>query len=173
MGIDEDQDLIVAYPSGNRWTFNPAVLSKVHRPPSSASSSTPGTPSMNAVGGRLATATGEAAVAAGTVFNSGVAQQASSVSTFAVGDLVQICSDLERTKILQRGHGEWAEAMSPTLGKVGRVQQIYHDGDLKVEVCGTSWTYNPAAVTKIATASAAESGTAGSLTATTGPSGGK
>lgn len=32
---------------------------------------------------------------------------------FAVGDLVQICSDLERIKILQRGHGEWAEAMAP------------------------------------------------------------
>jgi E3 ubiquitin-protein ligase mind-bomb len=27
--------------------------------------------------------------------------------------LVQICSDLERIKILQRGHGEWAEAMAP------------------------------------------------------------
>ncbi|CDQ81773.1 unnamed protein product [Oncorhynchus mykiss] len=37
-----------------------------------------------------------------------------------------------------------------TLGKVGRVQQIYSDSDLKVEVCGTSWTYNPAAVTKVA-----------------------
>lgn len=40
--------------------------------------------------------------------------------------------------------------MAPTLGKIGRVQQIYHDNDLKVEVCGTSWTYNPAAVTKVA-----------------------
>lgn len=39
---------------------------------------------------------------------------------------------------------------SQTLGKIGRVQQIYHDNDLKVEVCGTSWTYNPAAVTKVA-----------------------
>ena len=39
-----------------------------------------------------------------------------------------------------------------TLGKIGRVQQIYHDNDLKVEVCGTSWTYNPAAVTKVASA---------------------
>ena len=39
--------------------------------------------------------------------------------------------------------------MAPTLGKIGRVQQIYHDNDLKVEVCGTSWTYNPAAVTKV------------------------
>lgn len=24
------------------------------------------------------------------------------------------------------------------------MQQIYHDNDLKVEVCGTCWTYNPA-----------------------------
>ena len=32
---------------------------------------------------------------------------------FAVGDLVQICSDVERIKMLQRGHGEWAEAMLP------------------------------------------------------------
>lgn len=36
-----------------------------------------------------------------------------------------------------------------TLGKVGRVQQVYHDNDLKVEVCNTSWTYNPLAVTKV------------------------
>ena len=37
----------------------------------------------------------------------------SSVTQFAVGDLVQICSDTERIKVLQRGHGEWAEAMMP------------------------------------------------------------
>lgn len=30
------------------------------------------------------------------------------------------------------------------------MQQIYHDNDLKIEVCGTCWTYNPAAVTKVA-----------------------
>lgn len=35
------------------------------------------------------------------------------------------------------------------MGKVGRVQQVYHDSDLKVEVCNTSWTYNPLAVTKV------------------------
>lgn len=112
--IDEDHDVVVSYPSGNRWTLNPAVLTKVPTP--------------------VLAASGE--------------QQ----SQFAVGDLVQICQDLERIKILQRGHGEWAEAMAPTLGKVGRVQQIYHDNDLKVEVCGTSWTYNPIAVTKMASA---------------------
>jgi len=32
---------------------------------------------------------------------------------FVVGDLVQICADVERMKLLQRGHGEWAEAMMP------------------------------------------------------------
>ncbi|XP_045135412.1 E3 ubiquitin-protein ligase MIB1-like isoform X2 [Portunus trituberculatus] len=112
VGIDEDHDIVVAYPSGNRWTFNPAVLTKVG-------------------GGMM------------------VSNEASTSQQFSVGDLVQICADLERIKILQRGHGEWAEAMVPTLGKIGRVQQIYHDNDLKVEVCGTSWTYNPAAVTKV------------------------
>lgn len=112
-GIDEDHDIVVLYPSGNRWTFNPAVLTKLTL--SAPSTST-----------------------------------AESQQQFTVGDLVQICNDLERIKILQRGHGEWAEAMAPTLGKIGRVQQIYHDNDLKVEICGTSWTYNPMAVTKVA-----------------------
>ncbi|XP_026470111.1 E3 ubiquitin-protein ligase MIB1-like isoform X2 [Ctenocephalides felis] len=112
VGIDEDHDIVVSYPSGNRWTFNPAVLTKVI----------------------IQTA------------NSASNEQA---QQFSVGDLVQICSDLERIKLLQKGHGEWAEAMAPTLNKIGRVQQIYHDNDLKVEVCGTSWTYNPNAVTKI------------------------
>lgn len=37
-----------------------------------------------------------------------------------------------------------------SLGRIGRVQQIYHDNDLKVEVCGTCWTYNPLAITKVA-----------------------
>ncbi|KAG8187082.1 hypothetical protein JTE90_016178 [Oedothorax gibbosus] len=117
VGIDEDSDIVVSYPSGNRWTFNPAVLTKVNT---------------------------AVAASASAAADGGTSQQ------FAVGDLVQICRDLERIKILQRGHGEWAEAMLPTLGKIGRVQQIYHDNDLKVEVCSTSWTYNPAAVTKVA-----------------------
>lgn len=62
-----------------RWTFNPAVLTKVPD-------------STGAEGGE---------------------EDASGVSQFQVGDYVQICSDLERIKSLQRGHGEWAEAMLP------------------------------------------------------------
>lgn len=36
-------------------------------------------------------------------------------SSFQVGDLVHISSDLERVKVLQRGHGEWTEAMIPVI----------------------------------------------------------
>lgn len=74
-GFDEDHDVVVSYPSGNRWTFNPAVLTKVALVP----------PNMSANENQ---------------------------QHFAVGDLVQICSDIERIKILQRGHGEWADAMT-------------------------------------------------------------
>jgi len=63
-----------------RWTFNPAVLTKVVT--TSAVASTSSTESAGS-------------------------QQ------FTVGDLVQICGDIERVKLLQRGHGEWAEAMLP------------------------------------------------------------
>lgn len=111
VGIDEDHDIVVGYNSGNRWTFNPAVLTKVASP-------------------------------------------AAAPQEFQVGDIVKICSDVESIKQLQRGHGEWADAMQLTLGKVGRVQQVYHDNDLKVEVGNTSWTYNPLAVTKVASANA-------------------
>ncbi|XP_064541015.1 E3 ubiquitin-protein ligase mind-bomb isoform X1 [Drosophila montana] len=117
VGIDEDHDIVVAYNSGNRWTFNPAVLTKVSSP---------------------TTAPPE----------------------FQVGDIVKICSDVESIKILQRGHGEWADAMQLTLGKIGRVQQVYHDNDLKVEVGNTSWTYNPLAVCKVVSSSGAGPGAA-------------
>uniref|UniRef100_U5EJK2 RING-type E3 ubiquitin transferase n=1 Tax=Corethrella appendiculata TaxID=1370023 RepID=U5EJK2_9DIPT len=115
VGIDEDHDIVVAYPSSHRWTFNPTVLTLVSSPAS--------------------------------MLNENSSQQ------FAVGDFVQICNDLERIKVLQRGHGEWADAMIPTLGKVGRVKQVYHDNDLKVEICNNTWTYNPLAVTKVASSS--------------------
>ena len=72
-------------------------------------------------------------------------------SLFQLNDLVQVCGDLEQIKVYQRGHGEWAEAMLPTLGKIGRIVQIYPDMDLKVELCGTSWTYSPLALKKLTT----------------------
>ncbi|KAH3847253.1 hypothetical protein DPMN_089572 [Dreissena polymorpha] len=109
IGIDEDHDIVVSYSSGNRWTFNPAVLTKVSTP-SSANSASSETAAPNVAGG--------------------VSGPTAGSPQFAVGDLVQICSDMERIKVLQRGHGEWAEAMVPTLGKMGRIQQVYHDNSV-------------------------------------------
>jgi E3 ubiquitin-protein ligase mind-bomb len=36
-----------------------------------------------------------------------------------------------------------------TLGKVGRILEIYPDGDVKIDVGGVSWTYNPAVVSRV------------------------
>jgi E3 ubiquitin-protein ligase mind-bomb len=36
-----------------------------------------------------------------------------------------------------------------TLGRIGRVVQVYPDNDLKVEICSTSWTYSPLALIKL------------------------
>ena len=36
-----------------------------------------------------------------------------------------------------------------TLGKVGRVVEIYPDGDVKIDVGGVSWTYNPAILSRV------------------------
>ena len=36
-----------------------------------------------------------------------------------------------------------------TLGKVGRVLEIYPDGDVRIDVGGVSWTYNPAVVSRV------------------------
>ncbi|XP_023320486.1 E3 ubiquitin-protein ligase MIB1 isoform X2 [Eurytemora carolleeae] len=150
VGIDEDHDIVVSYSSGNRWTFNPAVLTKV------------GSPVTQGAGGVLGAAGVLGAVGGSPPSPVNSSQQGGVLpQQLSVGDLVQICSDMERLKILQRGHGEWAEAMSPTLGKIGRIQQIYHDNDLKVEVCGTSWTYNPGAVSRVVGESGIQGGSSG------------
>uniref|UniRef100_H2YAN9 RING-type E3 ubiquitin transferase n=1 Tax=Ciona savignyi TaxID=51511 RepID=H2YAN9_CIOSA len=56
---------------------------------------------------------------------------------FEVGDLVQISSQVDQVKSLQRGHGEWSESMLTALGKIGRVQQVYPDSDIKVDLFET------------------------------------
>lgn len=90
-----DEWRFVVFSSSFRWTFNPAVLTRInHAPVASASAAATCVSSAGASGGAEAAA-----------------------QHFAVGDLVQICSDLERIKILQRGHGEWAEAMAPVSGR--------------------------------------------------------
>ena len=67
---------------------------------------------MTKVGG-AAIVSNDGYAAASVVNSVGTASSNAPGQQFSVGDLVQICADLERIKILQRGHGEWAEAMVP------------------------------------------------------------
>lgn len=191
VSLVENGDVVVVYPSGKSWTFNPACLTKmgggqigsnlganydnVNAKLSSANDAA--TIGSNGAGDNafsICYASGSTAscspLAINLVPNNSVhlggdlcssvastshynpyAVQATPASgqQFVVGDLVRICSNLERIKRLQQNHGEWSDGMIDTLGKVGRVAEIYHDNDLKVEVCGNSWTYNPLAVVKI------------------------
>ncbi|CAB3361685.1 Hypothetical predicted protein [Cloeon dipterum] len=69
------------------------------------------------------------------------------VHAFLVGDLVRVSDDLEAVKENQEGHGDWVDAMRGVLGKVGQVQEVYSDGDLRVAVKGQPvWTLNPLSV---------------------------
>lgn len=36
-----------------------------------------------------------------------------------------------------------------TLGTVGRVVQVYEDGDLKIDIRGVTWTLNPKIVSRV------------------------
>ena len=133
--IDQDNDMVIHYPSNNKWTLNPAVLTKVGHNSSILENSNIINDSSHS-----------------TNINLDCAPQMNihnTNSNFCVGDVVRICNDLEKLKILQRGHGEFAEAMMETVGKIGQVLQIYSDNDLKIEVNRNSWIYNPAAVVKI------------------------
>lgn len=88
VGIDEDHDVVVLYPSGNRWTFNAAVLTKIegfNHPMSPVASSS------------------------NSVTNSLLMQQDQSIR---VGSTVRISRDAEFVRRLQKGHGEWADAMA-------------------------------------------------------------
>ncbi|KAK2710926.1 E3 ubiquitin-protein ligase MIB2-like isoform X2 [Artemia franciscana] len=73
----------------------------------------------------------------------------SRVTVFSIGDEVMIIQDKNKIQELQRGHGEWVDAMETTLGKVGKVMQIYMDGDVRVQTYSCeqsrvqSWTFNP------------------------------
>lgn len=83
VGIDEDHDVVVLYPSGNRWTFNAAVLTKV------AGLGDPVAGSSNSA---------ESTSHDGQIIR--------------VGSTVKISNDVEYVRRLQKGHGEWADAMS-------------------------------------------------------------
>lgn len=70
------------------------------------------------------------------------------VCTFHIGDLVTIIYDHLKVQQLQKGHGEWVEAMKNALGKTGKVVKVYADKDLRISMLedGFEWTLNPKCV---------------------------
>lgn len=88
VGIDEDHDIVVLYPSGNRWTFNAAVLTKVE--------------GVNIPMSPIASSSNSAT-------SSLLSQQN---STIRIGSVVRISRDIEFVRRLQKNHGEWADAMT-------------------------------------------------------------
>ena len=78
----------------------------------------------------------------------------SRVMPFQLGDKVKVLDDERKVKELQRDHGGWVDAMSNTIGQDGEVKRVFADGDLRVEVGGSSWTFNPNALIPIGPPSA-------------------
>ena len=87
-----------------RWTFNPAILTKV----TSSSESSDSVLSLTS-----STIMSPSADILNTALQTSTLSGTASSSQFVVGDLVRITEDADRVKLLQRGHGEWAEAMLP------------------------------------------------------------
>lgn len=71
------------------------------------------------------------------------------VTSFSLQDIVRIIDDAAKVKELQKSHGEWIEQMRGALGKMGKVVKVYADGDLRVTVDGSTWTFNPLCVTML------------------------
>ncbi|CAL4158048.1 unnamed protein product [Meganyctiphanes norvegica] len=69
------------------------------------------------------------------------------VTSFTPGDVVVVAADVAKVKEYQKGHGEWIEYMRSALGKTGVVAKVYPDGDLRVNIEGRTWTFNPMCVT--------------------------
>lgn len=85
-GVDEDGDVVVQYPSGSRWTFNPVSLKKVVSSPSSPQRTSIGSMSF-----------------------------AGLLDHFLPGDVVRVSNDIDYVKRHQQGHGDWVESMGMVI----------------------------------------------------------
>ena len=143
-GIDHDLDYEVTYPSGNKWTFNPALLSLAsgehngemhifHAEPVELNNKSkvnvhdhnllhPNSLrfyDLNHLGSESSAKSSSSSIDLLEQFKSNLASNVNNNTNinkpvqFRENELVEICSDIERVKMLQRGHGEWAECMIP------------------------------------------------------------
>ncbi len=145
-GVDQDQDYEVTYPSGCKWTFNPAVLTladggggsgaddrqvyhaeliELNNESSQMGGQSQQHPSirlnLNDLHHTLSETTSMRSATSFSDLHDPSAKN-KNVDTyvpldnnvkFQENELVEISSDLEYVKFLQRGHGEWADSMQP------------------------------------------------------------
>jgi len=117
-GVDQDNDFEVSYPSGNKWTLNPAVLTRAEDTlsyffTSNGSSyhllnnhvDSPGISNENKNWDNF---TNNNLM---DIHHLNFDKSMDAKTTFEESDFVDICPDVEKVKLLQRGHGEWAEEM--------------------------------------------------------------
>ncbi|XP_072035840.1 E3 ubiquitin-protein ligase MIB2-like [Amphiura filiformis] len=68
----------------------------------------------------------------------------STMNRVAEGDEMKVKElDVDKFKLLQAQRCGWQDGMEQTLGKVGKVVAVDTDGDIKVEIDGKAWFYNP------------------------------
>jgi E3 ubiquitin-protein ligase mind-bomb len=119
-GVDYDHDFEVTYPSGNKWTFNPAVLTRVNENNQKDESEDlkDQIEKLNLTNNRRTSLSNKIIPVNG---HSSMSSDSASL-IFKLNDLVQLSSDIELMKLIQKGHGEWAEAMQP----VNRINKIHY-----------------------------------------------
>ena len=99
-GIDYDHDLEVTYPSGNKWTFNPAVLTRVNEPNQIDESED----LKDQIGKLTLTNNRRASLSNKSNSMNGHALMSSESAglQFKLNDLVQLSSDIELMKSIQK-----------------------------------------------------------------------
>lgn len=107
-GMDSDNDYEVTYPSGNKWTLNPAVLNLVKE--NIQKNHTENLNNSNEQNANLPKCSIQSSNLI-DLFSNNLSKKTETI--FKVDDLVEISSDIDLVKKLQYGHGEWADVMLP------------------------------------------------------------
>lgn len=147
-----DHDVVVKYPSENRWTFNPVILRKAstgEAPP--RLSLTMPDPFTYGVGDFVKISSDLERVKA---HQAGHGEWVESMK--------QVCEAKEWVMCEAGSVAVLAVSLSccvmtihcfpclmQTLGKVGRVMEVYPDGDLKIGIRDMMWTFSPRNVSRL------------------------
>ncbi|PAA50284.1 hypothetical protein BOX15_Mlig014167g1 [Macrostomum lignano] len=135
VGVDEDGDAVVSYPSGNRWTLNPAALCLIPDPSASARRLRA---AVGGGGGGGSGADGGASSVYATTLLPVTPNLPQSVPlALSPGDLVRVLATTSS------GSDQQQQLLGNGRGRVGRVVRVRSDGDVQVDVCGSVMTLSP------------------------------